>query len=113
VTGAVTFNVSHPLSREEILPTLEAVLNSRDATMLQANGMIRVMPLRKKGKPIATAPMEHASASAVGERTEAFPLRFVGASDVQHALENVLRVEREFQAALDANATPRRHQQLR
>lgn len=90
VSGPVNFNISRPLAREEILPTLEAVLNSRGATMVQVNGIIRVMPMRKDGKPSAAAPMGHGSAQAIGERTQVFELRFVGATDMQHVLEKVL-----------------------
>jgi general secretion pathway protein D len=88
VSGPVTFNVSRPISRDEVLSTLEAVLNSRGATMVQSDGIIRVMPLRKDGKSNAAPPL--ASGQTAGLRTEAFPLRFVGASDMQHVLEKVL-----------------------
>jgi hypothetical protein len=57
VTGPVTFNVSRPISRDEVLSTLEAVLNSRGATMVQSDGIIRVMPLRKDGKVYAVPPL--------------------------------------------------------
>jgi general secretion pathway protein D len=90
VSGPVDFNVSRPLARDEILPTLEAVLNSRGATMVQVNGIIRVMPLRKDGKAGVAAPMGHGPAQVIGERTEVFELRFVGATDMQHVLEKVL-----------------------
>ena len=88
VSGPVTFNVSRPISRDEVLSTLEAVLNSRGATMVRVNGIIRVMPLRKDGKSNAAPPL--ASGQTAGLRTEAFPLRFVTATDVQHVLEKVL-----------------------
>ena len=87
VTGPVTFNVSRPISRGELLSTLEAVLNSRGASMVQSDGIIRVMPLRKDGKSNAAPPL---AASAPGQRGEVFPLRFVSATDMQHVLEKVL-----------------------
>ncbi|MBV9859455.1 MAG: type II secretion system secretin GspD [Alphaproteobacteria bacterium] len=91
VTGPVTFNVSRPLARDEVLPTLEAVLNSRGATMVQSDGIIRVMPLRKEGKAGNAAPISREPASrSIGERTEVFPLRYVAATDMQHLLEKVL-----------------------
>ncbi|HTZ38157.1 MAG TPA: hypothetical protein VMB84_19170, partial [Stellaceae bacterium] len=89
VSGPVTFNVSRPISRDEVLSTLEAVLNSRGATMVQSDGIIRVMPLRREGKISAAAPLGGA-AQAAGQRTEVFPLRFVAPSDMQHLLEKVL-----------------------
>ncbi|HWB47876.1 MAG TPA: type II secretion system secretin GspD [Stellaceae bacterium] len=87
VQGPVTFNVSRPISRDEVLTTLEAVLNSRGATMVQSDGVIRVMPLRKDGKSNAAPPL---AASAPGQRTEIFPLRFVSATDMQRVLEKTL-----------------------
>jgi general secretion pathway protein D len=91
VSGPVTFNVSRPISRDEVLSTLEAVLNSRGATMVQSDGIIRVMPLRKDGKTNAAAPLGSGpAAQGLGQRTEVFPLRFVTAVDMQHVLEKVL-----------------------
>lgn len=88
VSGPVTFNVSRPISRDELLSTLEAVLNSRGATMVQSDGIIRVMPLRKDGKSNAAPPF--AGGVAAGQRSEVFPLKFVSATDMQHVLEKVL-----------------------
>jgi general secretion pathway protein D len=91
VVGPVTFNVSRPISRDEALSTLEAVLNSRGATMVQSDGIIRVMPLRKDGKSNAAPPFGTGpAAQGLGQRTEVFPLRFVTATDMQHLLEKVL-----------------------
>lgn len=88
VTGPVTFNVSRPISRSEVLSTLEAVLNSRGATMVQSDGIIRVMPLRKDGKSNAAPPL--AGGMAAGQRSEVLPLRFVAAGDMQKVLEKAL-----------------------
>jgi general secretion pathway protein D len=88
VQGPVTFNVSRPISRDELLSTLEAVLNSRGATMVQSDGIIRVMPLRKDGKSNAAPPI--AGSNAAGQRSGVFPLKFVSATDMQRVLEKVL-----------------------
>jgi general secretion pathway protein D len=88
VSGPVTFNVSRPVSRDEVLSTLEAVLNSRGATMVQSDGIIRVMPLRKDGKSNAAPPFT--GGVAAGQRSEVFPLRYVTATDMQHVLEKAL-----------------------
>jgi len=88
VQGPVTFNVSRPVSRDEALTTLEAVLNSRGATMVKSDGVIRVMPLRKDGKSNAAPPL--APATTPGQRSEIFPLRYVSATDMQRVLEKVL-----------------------
>jgi len=103
VTGPITFNVSRPLSRDDVLPTFETILNSRGATMTQANGIVRVMPLRKElvasaGSGVipasaasgSTPGAPRAPALAAGERSAAFTLRYVSAADMQKLLEKVL-----------------------
>ena len=78
------------MSRDELLPTLEAVLNSRGATMVQVDGIIRVMLLRKDGKAGVARADRRSDPRAVGERTEVFPLRYVAPREMQHVLEKVL-----------------------
>jgi len=56
VTGPVTFSVVRPLRREEVLPVLEAVLNSCGATLVNANGLVSIVPRRSDGKARAAAP---------------------------------------------------------
>ena len=91
VAGPVTFEVSRPIPRDDVMPTLEAVLNSRGATMVQVNGIIRVMLSHKDGKATAAAPVAgNLGATSFGEHGEAFPLRFIGATDMQRILQKVL-----------------------
>jgi len=90
VKGPINFNVSRPVSREELLPTFEAVLNSRGATMTNVNGIVRVTPLRQDGKAIPAVAGAIPPPRSPADRTEAFPLRYVGATDMQHVLEKVL-----------------------
>ena len=93
VTGPVTFNVSRPISRNEVLSTLGEAVNSRGATMVQSDGIIRVMPLRKDGKSDAAAPAR-AGASGGGRARDSAPsvsaCALFGATDMQHVLEKVL-----------------------
>ena len=90
VKGPINFNVSRPVARDELLPTFEAVLNSRGATMTQVNGIVRVTPMRGDGKATPAVAGAIPAPRSAGERTEAFPLRYVGATDMQHVLEKVL-----------------------
>lgn len=90
VKGPINFNVSRPVSRDELLPTFEAVLNSRGATMSNVNGIVRVTMMRPdaKGTPAVAGAIPPPRSPA--DRTEAFPLRYVGAADMQKVLEKVL-----------------------
>jgi general secretion pathway protein D len=90
VMGPVTININRPVPRDELLSTLEAVLNSRGAAMVRNDGMIRVMPLRKEGKPPSAAPIVSGLTPTIGEHNGVFPLRYVSATDMQHVLEKVL-----------------------
>jgi general secretion pathway protein D len=90
VMGPVTININRPLPRDELLSTLEAVLNSRGATMVQNDGIVRVMPLRKEGKPGSAAPIISSPSAPVGQNNGVFNLRYVSATEMQHVLEKVL-----------------------
>src|SRR5262249_28379143 len=79
VAGPVTININKPLPRDELLSTLETVLNSRGATMVRNDGIVRVMPLRKEGKPGSAAPIVNAPSAPVGQNNGVFNLRYVSA----------------------------------
>lgn len=91
VKGPVTVDVSQPIPRADLLPMLEAVLNANGATMMRADGMIRIVPLRKAGKPGVAAPLEAGAVSrAIGARTEVFRLHYIAASQMRRVLQKVL-----------------------
>ncbi len=90
VAGPVTFNVSRPLQRDEVLPALEAVLESRGITLVQSDGIVRVMLAHNDGKPRAAVPIGPPGPGAIGERIELFPVRYVAATDILHVLEKIL-----------------------
>jgi general secretion pathway protein D len=66
------------------------VLNTRGATMVRNDGIVRVMPLRKEGKPGSAAPIVNAPSAPVGQNNGVFNLRYVSATEMQHVLEKVL-----------------------
>jgi general secretion pathway protein D len=87
VTGPVTFSVNRPLRRDEVLPVLEAVLESRGFALVQTDGIVRVTARTPDGKIHAPLAM---NAGAVGERLEIFPLRYVAADGIAQMLAKVL-----------------------
>ncbi len=88
VTGPVTFTVSRPLRRSEVLDVLEAVLESRGFSLVQSDGIVRVMGRPADGKARAAAPL--ATASTIGERVEVFPVRYVAVGDIVAILAKML-----------------------
>ena len=88
VTGPVTFNVSRPLRRDEVLGVLEAVLESRGFALVQSDGIVRVMARASDGKTRAAAPL--GASGAIGERIEVFPVRYVAVGDIVNVLAKML-----------------------
>ena len=87
VTGPVTFNVSRPLRRDEVLPVLEAVLESRGFALVETDGIVRVLARAPDGRLRAALALNR---GAVGERLEIFPVRYVAVSDIASMLTKIL-----------------------
>jgi len=96
VTGTITLGVSQPISRDALLPTLEAVLNSRGATMIQTDGLIRVSRLREGGKLSTTPPFS--TRDVAGQGVQVLTLHFAKASEIAKLLEPVLAQGRVLMA---------------
>ncbi len=71
VRGTVTFHAERRLAREELVPTLQALLASNGAAMVSARGMTRIVP----------------AASAGGAGARVVPLRFVSAEELAKVLQ--------------------------
>jgi general secretion pathway protein D len=87
VTGPVTFNVSRPLRRDEVLPVLEAVLESRGFALVETDGIVRVLARSANGSVRAPLALNQ---GAVGERLEVFPVRYVAVADIASVLAKIL-----------------------
>jgi general secretion pathway protein D len=98
VTGAISLGVSQPITREALLPLLEAVLNSRGATMIETDGLIRVSMLREGGKLRATPKVAAPGSAIAGQELQAFPLRFATATEIAKLLDPVLAQGRVLMA---------------
>ena len=71
VRGTVTLRTARPLSRAQLLPALESLLAGVGATLVQADGVARIVPL--------------ASAGAAGSTV--VPLRYVSAEELVKVLQ--------------------------
>ncbi|SDZ89326.1 type II secretion system secretin GspD [Rubrimonas cliftonensis] len=85
VSGMVTIRTNAPLSRAQILPTLEEILRLNDAALVESAGVLRVIPREAVG---LTAPLMTADSIAQrGLTTRVTPLRHVSVEDVRGVLE--------------------------
>jgi len=100
VQGAVTLQTSDPLSRDDLIPTLELLLRMNGAALVSQNGLFNVVP-RDSAVRGMLAPQLGDSGLALqrGYRVQVVPLSYIAADEMQKILEpfttagNVVRVD--------------------
>jgi len=88
VSGTVTLATSQPLSRADLLPTLEALLRVNGAVVHEADGIYTVVPA-SKAMSGSMSPQVRLSGD-LGYQLLVVPLRFIGASEMQSILQPLL-----------------------
>ena len=83
VRGTATLRTSVPLTRAQLLPTLQALLAQNGATVVQAGGLYRVLPQAAAAAAAGVAGAEEAVAA--GSRVVA--LRYAAAEDLAKVLQ--------------------------
>lgn len=84
VQGTVTLQTSAPLTKAQVLPALESALRAGGMAMIRTNGIYKIVPLADAGHGATPVTSGHDSA---GYGTEAVPLHFVSAIEMQKLLE--------------------------
>ncbi len=100
VQGAVTLQTSDPLSKDDLVPTLELLLRMNGAAVVSDNGLYNVVP-RESAMRGMVAPQLGNSAIALpkGYSVRIVPLAYVAATEMQKILEpfatagNIVRVD--------------------
>ena len=100
VQGAVTLQTSEPLSRDDLIPTLELLLRMNGAALVAQNGLYNVVP-RDSAMRGMLAPQLGNTGQALprGYSVRIVPLTYVAAEEMQKILEpftspgNVVRVD--------------------
>ena len=82
VQGTATLEIDKPLGRPALLALFETVLNQNGATLVERDGVYRIMPAGG-GAALATI----ATPEAVGSGTQIVPLRFASAKDLATVIE--------------------------
>lgn len=90
VSGTVTLRTNGPLSRADILPTLEEILRLNNAAIIERNGVFRIIP---RGEAGLSAPLLSAQEAQVrGLTVRVTPLRFVSVEEIADILESLAPV---------------------
>jgi general secretion pathway protein D len=98
VRGTATLHTTVPLTRAQLLPTLQALLGQAGATLVQSGGLFRVIT---GNAALATANLAGGDA-AYGSTL--VPLRYAGAEDLAQALRPYVGVSGKIIPAPGANA---------
>lgn len=90
VSGTVTLRTNGPLSRADILPTLEEILRLNNAAIIERNGVFHIIP---RGEAGLSAPLLSAQEAQVrGLTVRVTPLRFVSVEEIADILESLAPV---------------------
>lgn len=81
VTGKVTLNTTEPLTKEELLPTLEMVLGMNNAALVKDGKIYHIEP---KTEALFTSTI---AGSSTGFQTRVVPIRYVAAQEIADILK--------------------------
>lgn len=84
LTGNVSLQTSQPLTREDLLPILETLLQLNGAVLVQSNGLYEVLPV--DGASVG-ALVTRLDPSRQGYQLLVIPLRYIAAAEMQKLLE--------------------------
>jgi general secretion pathway protein D len=99
VRGTVTVRTGQPLTRDQLLPTLEAILEASNLALVQSGNVYRVS--QAQNAPRAASGVRSgflAQTQARGFTMAVFPLAWIGASEMGRQLEPVLPPGRVLRA---------------
>ncbi len=86
VIGKVTLQTSRPLTKEELLPTLELLLQVNNAALIRDGTMYRIEPLNSALKG-GVSPGLARKASSSGFQVQIMPLQYVSVEEMQDILK--------------------------
>ncbi len=97
VGGSVTLQTSRPLTKDELLPTLEMILRMNGVVLLHEDGLYRIEPAAR-----ALSGARMSQFGTVGQRlpsgyrVQIIPLRYIGVQEMQKILALYCRPKQSF-----------------
>jgi len=98
VHGTATLHSAQPMSRDQLLPTLQSLLTQNGATVVRSGRLYRVVPI----KDAAAAPGVANAAFAQG--SEVVPLRYLSAEELAKTLQPYVASGGKIVASAGANS---------
>ena len=94
VKGTITARTVRPLSREDVLATLESVLAMNDIAIVPKNGVYQIIPMEDTNKNIPSAQV---MGSELGFGMHILPLRYVSAHEIANLMQPYIPPGRTIQ----------------
>lgn len=92
ISGSVNIQTSKPLLRDDLLPILEDLLQMSGATMIESDGLIKIVP--SSNAALSSLPPGIGSSitsNSGGFHTQIVPLRYVGVEEIHKILQPFLK----------------------
>ncbi|APV49631.1 type II secretion system protein GspD [Betaproteobacteria bacterium GR16-43] len=98
VTGNVTFRTIKPISKKDLLPTLEMLLRQNNAAVVREEGVYKILPIASVRGSVSPQLGSTTAPLPPGFSVIVVPLKFVGGKEMQKLLEpfaadNTVRVD--------------------
>lgn len=91
VGGRVTLQTSRPLTRDELLPSLEMLLRMNNAALVHADGLYKIEPASNALKGIGAPRLGRAGRNLpAGYQLRIVPLKFIGVKEIQEILKPIM-----------------------
>ncbi len=92
VKGSITLQTTKPLTKDELLPTLEMLLRMNGAVLVKREGIYRIEP-GAKGIHSANTSLMNSSKLATGYQVKVIPLEYVGVTDMAEIIKPIVPKE--------------------
>jgi len=87
VNGAVTLHTTRPITRQAVLPTIEAVLQMNGAALLFDDGIYKIVPLADAERGSRSPAVgRYSSSRTTGYGIQVVPLQYASAAEIQKVL---------------------------
>ena len=89
VKGSITLQTTKPLSKDELLPTLEMLLRMNGAVLVKRGGIYRIEP-DAKGVHSANTSLINSDKLVTGYQIKVIPLEYVGVTDMAEIIKPIV-----------------------
>lgn len=89
IKATVSLNTTHPVSKDDLLTIFESILRSEGIAMVVETGVYKIVPSESVAASGAPARWNGRGPRQTGTTTEAVPLRYVSATEMERVLKSV------------------------